>query len=68
VPFVIARRKGVDVEFLTLLIPSKGETPKITAHTGEDGTIVVHGPGWVDTVTLGDVIRYHRASGSSSTQ
>jgi len=31
-----------------------------------DGTIAVHGPGWVDTVTLGDVIRYHRSAGSET--
>jgi hypothetical protein len=64
VPFVIARRKGTDVEFVTLLVPSKGETPKITAGLDDSGTIQVHGPGWKDTVTLGDVIRYHRATSS----
>jgi hypothetical protein len=64
VPFVIARRKGTDVEFVTLLVPSKGETPKITAGVDDSGTIQVHGPGWIDTVTLGDVIRYHRATSS----
>jgi hypothetical protein len=67
VPFVIVRRKGVDVEFITLLIPSKGEPPKVTARIGEGGTIVLHGPGWVDSVTLDEVIRYDRANGSSST-
>jgi oligo-alginate lyase len=66
VPFVIVRRKGVDVEFITLLIPSREESPKITAHIGKDGTVLVHGPDWVDTVNLGEAIRYHRAIGSSS--
>jgi hypothetical protein len=66
VPFVIVRRKGVDVEFITLLVPSRGESPKITAHIGKDGTVLVHGPDWVDTVNLGEAIRYHRAIGSSS--
>ena len=68
VPFVIARRKGVDVEFVTLLIPSRGEAPKITARIGEAGTILVYGPGWADTVGLGDAIRYHRSIGSSPAQ
>jgi hypothetical protein len=68
VPFVIARRKGVDVEFVTLFIPSKGETPKITARLGDAGTILVYGPGWVDTVALGDAIHYHRAIESSPAQ
>jgi hypothetical protein len=48
VPFVIARRKGVDVEFITLLIPSKGDAPKTTARIGEARTILVHGrAGWI---------------------
>ena len=64
VPLVIVRRKGTDVEFITLLVPSKGEPPKITARPGDGATIVVQGPGWVDTVALGEVIRYHRATGS----
>jgi hypothetical protein len=63
VPFVIMRRKGTDVEFTTLLAPSKGEPSKITALRGEGGTILVQGPGWVDTITLGEAIRYHRAAG-----
>jgi hypothetical protein len=60
VPFVIVRRKGTDVEFVSLLIPSKGEAPAITAKAGGDGIITVQGPNWVDTVTLGNVIRYDR--------
>jgi hypothetical protein len=68
VPFVIARRKGVDVEFVTLLIPSKGRPPKITARIGEAGTMLVQGPDWLDTVVLDDVIRYHRAIRSSTAQ
>ncbi len=62
VPFVIVRRKGTDAEFISLLVPYKGSAPTITAKTGEDGTITVRGPNWVDTVTLGDVIRYHRST------
>jgi hypothetical protein len=61
VPFVIVRRKGADAEFVSLFVPHRGNTPAITAIAGENGTIVVHGPQWVDTVTLGDVIRYHRS-------
>jgi hypothetical protein len=66
VPFVIVRRKGTDVEFITLLVPSKGEPPKITARPGKGGTVLVQGPGWVDTVALGEAIRYHRAVGSKA--
>jgi oligo-alginate lyase len=61
VPFVIVRRKGTGAEFISLFVPSRGSTPTVTARTGEDGTITVHGPGWVDTVTLGDTINYHRS-------
>jgi hypothetical protein len=64
VPFVIVRRKGIDVEFITLLVPSKGEPPKIAVQPGNGGTILVRGPGWVDTVTLGEAIRYKRTGGS----
>jgi hypothetical protein len=60
VPFVIVRRKGTDVEFISLLVSSKGSPPLITARSGEDGTITVHGPNFVDTVTLGNVILYNR--------
>jgi oligo-alginate lyase len=61
VPFVIVRRKGTDAEFISLFVPFRGHTQTITARTGEDGTITVRGPKWVDTVTLGNVIRYNRS-------
>jgi len=61
VPFVIVRRKGKDAEFISLFVPSKGQRPNITATKGEDSTITVQGPHWVDSVTLGNVIRYHRS-------
>ena len=61
VPFVIVRRKGQYAEFISLLVPSKGQPPAITVERGEDGTITVRGPHWVDSVTLDDVIRYHRS-------
>jgi oligo-alginate lyase len=60
VPFVIVRRKGTDVEFISLLVPSKGDTPAITAKVSKDGAITVQGPSWEDTVILGNVIRYDR--------
>jgi hypothetical protein len=59
--YVIVRRRGEDAEFISLLVPSRGQRPNITAKRDEDGTITVHGPHWVDSVTLGDVIRYHRS-------
>jgi len=62
VPFVIVRRKGKDIEFISLLIPSKAGTPRITASRGRSGTVTVHGAGWMDTVILGESIRYHRAA------
>jgi hypothetical protein len=63
VPFVIVRRKGTEANFVELLVPSKGDiTPKITAQQGSDGTITVHGAGWVDTISLGEAISYRRAS------
>jgi len=61
VPFVIVRRKGTDAEFISLLIPSRGASQTITATAREDGTITVNSPKWVDTVTLGKVITYHRS-------
>jgi hypothetical protein len=60
VPFVIVRRKGEDAEFISLLVPSKGEDPKIAAKLGEGGSIMVSGPGWVDTVVLGEKITFQR--------
>jgi hypothetical protein len=68
VPFVIARRKGTDARFISLLIPSKGAPSPITATANEDGTITVHGPAWIDTITLGETIRYHRSMATGSTQ
>ncbi len=62
VPFLIVRRKGEDAEFISLLVPSKGESPKIAAKLGEGGTITVSGPGWVDTVILGEKISFRRAA------
>jgi len=59
VPFLIARRQGADVEFVTLIVPFKSEQTKITAITGEAVVILVQGSDWVDTVALGDEIRYH---------
>jgi hypothetical protein len=63
---VIVRCKGTDVEFLSLLVPSRGETPAITAKAGDDGVVIVQGPDWVDTVTLGNVIRYDRRATSKN--
>jgi hypothetical protein len=60
VPFVIVRRKAIDVEFISLLVPSRGMSPTITASAAQDGTITVHGPNWVDSVALGPVISYRR--------
>jgi hypothetical protein len=65
VPFLIARRRGMDVRFVTLFFPAKAESPMITARMDLEGIITVHGPGWVDTVSLSDVIHYHRAATSS---
>ena len=61
VPFVIVRRKGTDAEFVSLFVPFRGRTSTVTAKTGKDGTITVLGPGWVDTVMLGNAIGYHRS-------
>jgi hypothetical protein len=60
VPFIIVRRKGTDAQFISLLVPSKGEAPKITATAAPDGSITVTGPGWTDTVTLGEKISFTR--------
>lgn len=62
VPFVIARRKGADARFVSLLVPSRGEPSTITATVDDDGTVTVRGPKWVDTVSLGETIRYHRSA------
>jgi hypothetical protein len=61
VPFVIVRRKAIDAQFISLLVPSRGTSPTITVSAAQNVTITVHGPNWVDSVTLGDVISYHRA-------
>jgi hypothetical protein len=55
----------MDVKFVTLFFPAKAESPMITARMDLEGIITVHGPGWVDTVSLSDVIHYHRAATSS---
>ena len=62
VPFLIVRRRGEDVSFVTLFVPAKGAAPTITARMGAGAIVTVHGPGWVDTLSLGGVIRYHRAA------
>jgi hypothetical protein len=61
VPFVIVRRRGNDAAFVSLLVPPKGQPSTITVKRREDGTITVRGPHWVDSVTLDNVIRYHRS-------
>ncbi len=60
VPFVIVRRKAEDARFVSLLVPSKNGTSKITAQTNKAGTITVIGPSWSDIVTLGSEIGYTR--------
>jgi hypothetical protein len=60
VPFVIVRRKGEDVRYISLFVPSKDTPPAITITADSNGTITVHGAKWKDTVTLGDSIQYHR--------
>ena len=62
VPFVIVRRRGEDVRFISFLIPSHAGKPEITASAGADGTITVQGPGWMDSVVLGAEIRFRRTS------
>jgi hypothetical protein len=34
----------------------------LTATADKDGIITVHGPKWIDTVSLGPAIRYNRSS------
>jgi len=63
VPFVIVRRKGLSAEFVSLLVPSKGTTPNIAASRKGDGTLTVRGPGWVDTIHLGETLSFHRENG-----
>jgi hypothetical protein len=60
VPFIIVRRKGTDAQFISLLVPSKGDAPKILATSAPDGSITVRGPGWTDTITLGQKISFTR--------
>jgi hypothetical protein len=61
VPFAIVRRKGMDAEFISLFVPSKGKPPTITASAGEDGTITVRGTNWVDKIKFSETINYHRS-------
>jgi hypothetical protein len=44
-----------------LLVPSKGQRSTITVKRRGDDTFTVRGPHWVDSVTLDNVIRYHRS-------
>jgi hypothetical protein len=60
VPFVIMRRKGEDVRYISLFVPSKGTPPSIGISADSNGTITVRGAKWKDTITLGDTIQYHR--------
>jgi len=56
-PFVIVRRTGEDVRFVSLLVPGASAL-KLEVQGGE---IVVRGDGWVDRVTFdGAEIRYRR--------
>jgi hypothetical protein len=65
VPFLIVRRKGIKADFISLLVPSKGDPPKISATLSKDGRILISGPGWIDTVSLDENIEYHRVAGST---
>ncbi len=64
VPFIIVRRKGTDVSFFSLLVPAKGVPATIHLATTKEGNLTVQGSNWVDTITLGDTIAYHRDSSS----
>lgn len=59
--FLTRSTRGHGAEFISLLVPSRGMSPTITASAAQDGTITVHGSNWVDSVTLGEVIGYHRS-------
>ena len=61
VPFVIVRRQGLDAIFVSLLVPSMGPAPRVTAQLNDANAITVRGPNWFDTVTLGAAITFHRA-------
>jgi oligo-alginate lyase len=61
VPFTIIRRKGMDAKFVSLFVPSRGEVPKVTLDEDGNGTITVHGPGWMDHVILGNEISFKRS-------
>lgn len=61
VPFLIVRRDGENAEFISLLVPSKGGDPKITAVRMKDGSVRVTGAGWADTVVLNKIIRFQRS-------
>jgi hypothetical protein len=65
VPFLIARRKGLDATFVTLFVPSKGMPQAISVKRSKDGSIFVVGNGWVDTVTLGTDLSFHRSRRST---
>lgn len=58
VPFLMVRREGTSVRFVTLMVPSKGAEEAIEVKAGEGGAVVVSGAHWSDTVQLGTEIRY----------
>ena len=68
VPFLIARRKGTKAEFISLFVPSKGDPSQISARPGKEGVILVSGPGWQDTVQLGETIQYQRTNTSATAE
>jgi hypothetical protein len=51
VPYVMARRKGLATQFVTLIEPF-GVRPAIVGFERQGDTFVITGPGWVDTIRV----------------
>ncbi|MFN9894087.1 MAG: heparinase II/III family protein [Acidobacteriota bacterium] len=52
VPYVMARRRGVKTEFISLLEPY-GAEPEITSfRRADDGALIITAPTWTDTIRL----------------
>ncbi|MBM3757040.1 MAG: alginate lyase family protein [Acidobacteria bacterium] len=61
VPYVMARRRGLRTEFVSLIEPYGIEPEIVGFRRTEDGAIVVTGPTWIDTIRLtGDGVTYER--------
>lgn len=60
IPYVIVRRHGTDVDFVTLFEPSESAVYRVQNIVQQGNVITIQGSGFEDSVQIGQKIHFHR--------